>query len=144
MVFKSKVDAWILALVFGGPLVSVGIVLSLAFTVRGAGAALAFGAVVVAASLAFTAWVFSTTDYRIESGVLTIRSGPFRWRVPVPAIATVTATSNPLSSPALSLDRLAIRYRKENGRERTIMVSPANKNGFIAALREANPNIRSA
>jgi hypothetical protein len=46
-------------------------------------------------------------------------------------IRTVTPTRNPLSSPALSLDRLRIDY----GRGRRIMVSPRDPGAFLRELR---------
>ncbi len=59
-----------------------------------------------------------------------IRSGPFRWQVPISEIEDIVQTRNPLSSPALSLDRLQVSY--SNGR--TIMISPADREGFIEAV----------
>ena len=47
-------------------------------------------------------------------------------------IKTVTPTSNPLSSPALSLDRLQINY----GRWGSIMISPKDKEAFIQDLEK--------
>jgi hypothetical protein len=61
---------------------------------------------------------------------LLIRCGPFRWTVPIDSITAVEETRNPLSSPALSLDRLRIRY----GKQRQVMVSPADKAGFMKAI----------
>ncbi|MFQ5610075.1 MAG: PH domain-containing protein [Woeseiaceae bacterium] len=40
-------------------------------------------------------------------------------------------TRNPLSSPALSLDRLKITYGPKN---RKVLVSPADKESFVQAL----------
>jgi hypothetical protein len=42
----------------------------------------------------------------------------------------VEETRNPLSSPALSLDRLKITY----GNGKRIMISPADKIGFLKAI----------
>ena len=47
-------------------------------------------------------------------------------------IIDVTETRNPLSSPALSLDRLRIRY----GADKHIMVSPDDKTGFLDAIAQ--------
>jgi hypothetical protein len=79
-------------------------------------------------------WLLLGTRYTLEPTQLLIRSGPFRWRVPVADITRITPTSNPLSSPALSLDRLRIEF----GRGSAIMVSPRDKERFlrdIEALR---------
>ena len=69
------------------------------------------------------------THYTVDGNTLRIACGPFRWQVPVDAIESVEPTRNPLSSPALSLDRLRIQYGK-----RKIMVSPADKAGFLKAI----------
>jgi len=76
------------------------------------------------------AWIFATTRYDLSGGTLIIRSGPFRWSIPVADIKSITPTRNPLSSPALSLDRLRIEY----GRERAVMISPNQKEAFLRAL----------
>ena len=75
-------------------------------------------------------WLFASTDYRVSDGECLVRSGPFRWRIPLDDIEAVRATRNPLSSPALSLDRLEIRYA--GGRK--IMISPLDRAGFLAAI----------
>ena len=75
-------------------------------------------------------WLLLGTHYTVDRGVIKIVSGPFRWKVPIDQITSVTATKNPLSSPALSLDRIIIRY----GKRGRIMVSPADKAGFLKAI----------
>ena len=61
--------------------------------------------------------------------MLDIRSGPFRFRVPLGEVISVEPSRNPLSSPACSLDRLLIRYGR-----RQIMVSPKDRLAFLDAL----------
>ena len=77
-----------------------------------------------------------STYYLIDGDTLVIRSSFLKWRVPIAKIRSVTPTRNPLSSPALSLDRLAILY---DGKQ--ILVSPQDKQRFIEALRAINPAI---
>lgn len=74
--------------------------------------------------------VFRGTYYVVEHDVLRIVSGPFRWRIPLADITNVEATRNPLSSPALSMDRLKVSY----GKRKFVLVSPEDKEGFIRAL----------
>lgn len=59
-----------------------------------------------------------------------IVAGPLRRKVPIGQIISVETTRSLRSSPALSLDRLLIRYRKN----RRIMISPADKAGFLQAI----------
>lgn len=70
------------------------------------------------------------THYTVEGGVLTIACGPITRTIKLDEITRVTETRSVLSSPALSLDRLRIQYRKN----RSIMISPADKRGFLAAI----------
>jgi len=80
------------------------------------------------------------TNYTIRGDVLLIRSGPFHWTVRIADIVSVRETHEPSSSPALSLDRLAIAYTVK-GERREILISPADKRRFIDVLRAANPRI---
>jgi hypothetical protein len=129
-VFRSKVDFWLIAVVVGIP------VLVIEFMLEGTGVddrdadLIAIGTVVVV--LAFFVWLCFTTRYTITSQALLIKSGPFSWVVPLQEIAGIEPTRNPASSPALSLDRLLIRYRGDG----KIMVSPADKAGFMSAIEK--------
>ncbi|UKE71286.1 PH domain-containing protein [Xanthomonas cerealis pv. cerealis] len=71
------------------------------------------------------AWLLLSTAYTIESEVLIVRSGPIRQRIPLDQISDIRPSSNPISSPALSLDRLEIHY----GQKR-ILISPKDKQGL--------------
>ena len=127
--FKSKIDRWLLYV-----LVAV-----MVFEVVVLGAAAAQTASPIAAlSIAVTALLIVAligsllvrTHYTISGNTLRIASGPFSWSVPVDRIESVRATRNPISSPALSLDRLQITY----GNGRRIMISPADRDGFLEAI----------
>jgi membrane protein YdbS with pleckstrin-like domain len=141
MVFPSKIDAWVPAVAIGIPVASLAVVLFATFKGNGPLAAAIFAVATVLVVVSFVAWLFLTTQYRVENDVLTVRSGPLRWKIPIRDIDSVTATRNPLSSPALSLDRLQIHYRS-GARETDILVSPDDKRGFIAALVASNGAIR--
>ncbi len=131
-VFRSKVDWWIRALLVGAIL----------------GEALACGTAaiendnpvmttwIILASIAVAGlivWIMLGTWYSVDRGVLKVVCGPIRWRVPLDEIKSVERTRSPLSSPALSLDRLLIRY----GKRRRIMVSPDDKDGFLTAIGQS-------
>jgi hypothetical protein len=79
-----------------------------------------------------------TTHYAIENEVLLIRCGFWKSRIPIREITSVRSTRNPLSSPAMSLDRLEIRY----GSKGSVLISPKNKALFAEALSTVNPGIR--
>lgn len=83
-------------------------------------------------------WLMLSTTYTIGESSLLVRSGPFKWQVPIAGITGITPTSNPLSSPALSLDRLRIDY----GRGKSLMISPKNKEQFIRDLEARRRALR--
>jgi hypothetical protein len=83
--------------------------------------------------------IFSTY-YVVENSTLVIKSLVFRWKINIDDIIQIEPTYNPLSSPALSLDRLKISYMK-NGRIAKVMISPKDKEGFLNTLRK-NPNAK--
>lgn len=77
------------------------------------------------------------TEYVVADGVLYIKC----WIMPVKKISvtkikTIKETRNPLSSYALSLDRLKIEYEKT-----FTVISPDNKQDFVNELRKYNPDI---
>ena len=86
-----------------------------------------------ASMLLVMALILSTllrTYYSVEGNTLRIVSGPFRWRVPIDEISSLESTRSPWSSPALSMDRLRIRY----GGNRCILISPRDKQRFAKAI----------
>jgi hypothetical protein len=77
-------------------------------------------------------WLALSTRYTLTDELLYIRCGPVRKVVRLASITRIENTRNPLSSPALSMDRLAIHYDKH----RFVMISPEDKSAFLAALRD--------
>ncbi len=96
------------------------------------------GVVIVLCFVGFVVHMFMTTDYSITGNDLTVRcSFLFNKTIDINTIKRISETNNPLSSPAISLDRLEIRYGVSN----SVMISPQRKQEFINALRTINPNI---
>ena len=107
--FGSKRDAWIVAMIWGGAILSV--VGGAAQLSSDALAAVRISVFVgLDAAAAFMLWVLYTTRYLFTEDSLLIECGPFRYRVPLAEIVSVQPSRNPLSSPACSLDRLMIKW----------------------------------
>lgn len=84
------------------------------------------------------AYLFTHTYYEITDDELIIRSGfLFNGRVRINDIREIRETNNPLSSPAISLDRLELRY----GKNKYVLISPKDKKGFIDSILSLNPSI---
>lgn len=128
MEFRSAVDGWFIALGLVLPALILAYVAIVVDFAHGATVVVFAGAALVA--LGLPVWLMLSTVYRVDGGTLTIRSGPFRWRIPLADIETVRPTRSLLSSPALSMRRLEIRH----GGGRSILVSPAEPKRFLRAL----------
>lgn len=130
-VYRSKMDAWLLAL----------LLIAVAISLAGAGATLSLasaavwvvGAFIAVVGVGLPLWLLASTRYLLGRGQLVVRSGPFKWSIQVADITSITPTSSPLSSPALSLDRLRIDY----GRGKSLMISPLHKDQFLNDMEAA-------
>lgn len=81
--------------------------------------------------------LMTSTRYKIDGNLLRIYVLVFQYRpIDITTITGIKETNNPLSAPAASLDRLEIKYGKKS-----ILVSPKDKQGFMASLQRINPNI---
>lgn len=85
----------------------------------------------------FVLWSWYATYYVLEDDALMIKSGPIKKIIKYSSIQSLQKTSNPLSSPALSMQRIEIVY----GTYKVTLVSPINRDQFIARLREMRPEI---
>jgi hypothetical protein len=90
-------------------------------------------------SLAVAALVYlaRSTKYIVTADTLVVQWGPFSERVAIDGIYAIRATWNPLSAPALSMDRLEVRSQQR----RSVLISPADKRDFVAAILARNPRV---
>jgi hypothetical protein len=77
-------------------------------------------------------WTLFDTRYILTHKELVVRGGPIRQRIPLQAILEVKPQRTPLSSPALSMDRLHVSWQK--GRQRSVYISPDNRRSFLRNL----------
>lgn len=131
MVFRSKIDAWLGLLLLAAGAVLAGVAVQLMLSPIGWPRLL--GLPLLAFGTGLPLWLLATTRYAIGAQDLLILSGPATWRVPLREIRKVSRSRSLLSAPALSLDRLRIDY----GPGRWCLVSPADREGFLRALRAA-------
>jgi hypothetical protein len=123
-IYKSKVDWWLIAVIliaFGYPIVdgilSKEYILSAVFIVL----------------LVLFYFLAKSIQYKIDGENLII----WRTKIPIQSIHKVYRTRMPLSSPALSLDRIGIVYNKYD----EIFISPKEREEFIKELLKVNPTI---
>jgi hypothetical protein len=129
-VYRSKADAWLvtaLCLAIAG---SLGAAYAMLSSASMSATPLAMAAVSISIGSGLPAWLLLSTRYTLEARQLVVQSGPFCWRIDYAEIEAITPTSNPSSSPALSLDRLRIDY----GRGKMLMISPRDRSNFLLAI----------
>ncbi len=128
-VFKSKVDWWYYLLV----LILLGIAIHAMLNTNTGEIIFALIANAVAVHVLMDTW------YRVtEDGVLVIHCSVFpEKRIPIAEIKVLELTINPVSSYALSLDRIMVWV----GDKPWALLSPKEKQEFVHLLRKINPRI---
>lgn len=129
-VYPSKRDVWLMVALWAS---TAGMVWA-AGSVWFSDEPMAFRLIMVLVMLASAALVGSLlymTGYWMTSDQLVIRSGPFSWRVPLRSIHEVVPSRSLLSGPALSLDRLHVRYGSSKW---GVLISPAEKDDFLREM----------
>lgn len=122
--YRSKVDWWLILLIlgiFGYPILE-GILTN------------QYGlSITMILILIVMFWMFSKIKYVIEGTMLKV------WwiKIDIHSIKRIYKTNNPMSSPALSLDRIAIVYNKYD----EVLISPKLKKQFVDELLKINPSI---
>ena len=129
MEFKSKVDLWLAAVLWG----SVAICFFPVFLEDGLIVGLAIG--IPMAIFVLLLWI--NTKYYIRDNQLVIKGVLKDTLIPIESITSVKTTRNPLSAPALSMDRLEINY----GKYEFTLISPLEKERFVEELLKVNPLI---
>lgn len=129
MIYRSKIDLWLLLLVF--------IPLSIPLWIGIRENSLDF-LLIESPIIAFIVYLFLQTKYRITGTVLNVKAGfLINEDIDIKTIKSIKKTYNPISSPALSINRLGIIY----GDSSYILISPKKRKEFIAHLLEINPDI---
>jgi hypothetical protein len=128
--YRSKIDWWLVPLLC---LLPVGVVGGWVVAVLAGDPT---GMLVGTAMLVLVAGIYFglvlPIRYGLDDTTLTVRFGLCRQRISLADITEVHRTRNPLSSPALSLDRLHIQYGP--GLFKSTMISPADRDSFLDEL----------
>ena len=122
--FRSKIDWWLILIIVG--IFSYPIVVGILTNQYGL-------SITMISILIIMFWMFSKINYVIEETMLKV------WwvKIDIHSIKRIYKTNNPLSSPALSLDRIAIVYNKYD----EVLISPKLKKEFVDELLKINPSI---
>lgn len=133
MKFRSKIDWWLL-LIF--VVITANILMKIYEANHHYSLASNFPHLIIYSLVILVIWLpIFNTYYLLENNTLIIKSLVFRWKINIDDITQIEPTHNPLSSPALSLDRLKIYYMK-NGEITSVMISPKDKERFFQAINK--------
>ena len=135
-VFPSKVDWWLAALLALPPI--GGTVALVAMIIGGDMTGIVLGAIGLGIPLAIYLGLVFPMRYTLQTDHIEIRFGLVRSRVPYSQIKGIKPTRNPISSPALSLDRLHIQAGSDMGPN----ISPADKAAFLEAVAARAPHLK--
>jgi len=131
--FRSKIDWWLLLIFI---VITANIIMKIYEANHHYSLASNFPHLIIYSLIIFVIWLpIFNTYYVVENDTLIIKSLVFRWKINIKDITQIQPTHNPLSSPALSLDRLKIYYMK-NGEVASVMISPKDKEGFFQAINK--------
>ena len=96
------------------------------------------GIVVITPGFALVAYTLATTYYIIEGETLKVKSGLFYNKsFNIKAFRKIIKTNSAITAPAASNDRIEIFF---NGYD-SVIISPQDKEAFIAHLKNINPDI---
>jgi hypothetical protein len=137
LVFNSKIDTWLLLVILGAAATCFAVGAQYWDFVSGA---YWWVGVLLLLSGLFPLWFLFTTRYAMSDAELLIHSGPLSWIVPIAEITKLEPSNNAISNPALSLDRLEIRY----GQGRSIMISPEPRKAFVQQLEYRRRQLSTA
>ena len=130
MEFKSKVDLWLAAVLWG----SVAICFFPVFLEDGLIIGLAIGSPM--AIFILLLWI--NTKYYIRDEHIVIKGVLKDTLIPIASISSLNLTRNPSSAPALSMDRIEIIYDNFD----FVLISPLEKERFVEELLKINPKIK--
>lgn len=132
IVYRSKVDWW-LGLLLGG---TVGYMVVLAVTPVVNGEGVQWTITISSLFMLLIILPLFAVKYVLYSDHLFVSCGIYgKIRIPYNAITSMKETHNPLSSAALSLDRIQIDY-VENGYHQMVLISPVRKKEFMKKVEE--------
>lgn len=136
MEFRSAVDWWIGAILIGiACLIPVFVGLALFGEVPDLTTRVSLLASASLLTSIMTGLVWPVR-YQFRHHELVAISGLLRQRIPYDQITSVEPTRAPWSSPALSMDRLRIRYRRT-----WLLVSPIDQDEFLHELQQRAPQL---
>lgn len=128
-VYPTKKDRWLSVILYGTAIFFVYTAVTLPFDPKPIHPYMRIFATLYFAFFAFLIFgIFGSISYILTHDSLIIKCGQFRHLIPLENITAVIPTHNPLSAPALSLDRLHIKFTDSRF---GALISPVRKEEFF-------------
>ncbi|HWQ88386.1 MAG TPA: PH domain-containing protein [Desulfitobacteriaceae bacterium] len=125
---KSAVDPWINIVIY------LTIAIILASTAMVPKEVILIALIIALPTTALIMWIYFGTYYEFRENYLYCKSGPFFEKIPYDKIKSARLSQNILSSMALSSKRIEIRQHGKGYILGTTMISPINREEFLAQL----------
>ena len=140
--YKPKIDGWFWTLIFvlTFTLLMVSSISEDGLSWPGIVAICVFIAIVL-----ILIWLITTVKYAIRGTELGIRNLAYKWEwLPIEKIESVKPVKSILAGPALSFNRLSIKFsdRKVLRSTMPLEIAPKEVENFIKALKSINPKIK--
>lgn len=126
--YKSKIDNWLVVILVATMAVCMISAAPLLFTGSIVHTFISIFILTFGSGLPLS--ILLATWYDVDDHRILIRSGPFKWSIPIAEIKALTPSRSLISGPALSTDRVRIDYGKWN----SVLVSPKDKAAFIQQI----------
>jgi len=134
--FASKIDAWLIVLLAIAVLYPIGIGIFVLITDHKHGMAGFLATLGSSILVALIVWLLAIPVlYTVADGLVKVRAGKLiRVNVAIKDIVEVSPSRSLISSPALSMDRLAIKVSKNGSAKLAVLISPDEKSEFMILL----------
>lgn len=133
-VFTSKIDLWLAFLILGSSLLLILVPVWEWIYNDSSIRRILFISLLTIPGAILLLVIFFNIKYSFSEDELFVKNGFSTQSIPLKDITHIIPTNSMLSAPALSLDRIEIRYEGGN-----IVISPKDKEGFYRAIQERVP-----
>ena len=137
-IFTSKIDFWLAFLILGSSLLLVLVPVWEWMYNNSSIKRIIFISLFTIPTALLLLVLFFNIKYTLTADTLLVKNGFSTQSISLEDITHITPTSSTLSAPALSLDRIEIRY--EGG---SIVISPKDKDRFYHAIQERVPALKT-
>ena len=136
-VFTSKIDLWLAFLILGSSLLLILVPVWEWIYSDSSIRRILFISLLTIPGAILLLLIFFNIKYSLSDDELFVKNGFSTQSIPLKDITHIIPTNSMLSAPALSLDRIEIKYKGGN-----IVISPKDKEGFYHAVQQRVPALK--